>query len=181
MSDKLKKWVASLFGIEVSEVTDEFVTDLATGARKLETAPAVATLLDPKQEKVDQYATLLETNKGEIETLNKKLAELEVDAKLGAEYLGTVRAEAEKFYRLTAGETVSVAIIEMMKGATLDQATAFVEQFKKEADEKIPLKCSKCGSKEVSRASSADLSNNEAGDEGEADTGEPPSSSTIIV
>ena len=181
MSEKLKKWVASVFGIEVSDVTEEFVTDLAAGARKLESAPAVVALLDPKQEKIDEYAALLEANKGEIETLNKKVTGLEVEAKLGAEYLGTVRAEAEKYYRLTVGENASDAIVEMMKGATLDQATAFCDQFKKEADKKIPLKCEKCGATEVSRASSADLSGTEAGDEGGDGSTESDSNSPKII
>lgn len=155
MLDKLKKAVASMFGMKVEEIDDQFVTDLSVGAIRLEKAPAVIEILAAKQGKVDEYAALLEKRGGEIDTLKAAIEAGKSEAELGKKYLVDMRNEAVKFYKMAEGETASATILAMIETASLDQAIALRDQFRKQADEKVPLKCGTCGSDKVSRATSA--------------------------
>lgn len=165
MLEKMKKALAAVFGKEVDEIDEQFVTDVSVGAVSFEKVPAVLELLSEKQGKIDEYAGLLETRGGEIEELKSQAEELKVKAELGEQYLKKVRADAEKFYKLAEGDAANETLIGMIAVATLEQAIVLRDQFRKQADEKVPLTCDACGSEKVSRASSGDTSADEIGDD----------------
>ena len=155
MLEKLRKAVAQMFGKDIEQIDEQFVTDLSVGAISLDSAPAVVDLLSAKQGKVDEYVALLETRGEEIGTLKAEVEAMKSESALGKKYLEDMRASAIKFYKMAEGDASSDTILTMIEMASLEQAIALRDQFRKQADEKVPLKCEACGSEKVSRASSA--------------------------
>lgn len=104
----------------------------------------------------DKVKAEFQKNLEEVESL-KPLKEKEAFIKAGETHLAEVKEEAVKFYKLTLKEGVQEDenIINLINGSNLEQVVALKKQYEDAANEKAPLTCSKCGSHEVTRASSS--------------------------
>lgn len=148
MLELLKK----LFGKDVTEENLEATVTGALEARFKAGEGSVAAVADKK------IAELSEQNASEkkrADELSAKVAKLEGDAKIGEKYLTDERAEAIRLCKLAKGEKVSETILKTLNEGALELVQAFKAEFQKEVDEKLPAKCGKCGSTEISRQSSA--------------------------
>lgn len=104
----------------------------------------------------DKVKAEFQKNLEEVESL-RPLKEKEAFIKAGETHLAEVKEEAVKFYKLTLKEGVQEDenIINLINGSNLEQVVALKKQYEDAANEKAPLTCSKCGSHEVTRASSS--------------------------
>lgn len=93
---------------------------------------------------------------GSIAKLKEEKAALEEMANIGTAHLTQVREEATASYRKLMGEQVDETIINMLAAPTtgLNTLLALNKDYTERLNAKFPLKCSKCGSLDVSRASS---------------------------
>lgn len=110
------------------------------------------------------------TLKSELETTQQSLTALKAKYPEGAEILSaenksklasldalakTTREEAIKFYNLTT-EKPEESITKMISEAPYDLAVVLRAQYQKLAEDRTPLSCTDCGSKNIARASSKD-------------------------
>lgn len=152
--EKLKK----LFG---SDVTAENIEALAAKFAE----ESFKAKEDAGNAKLAQLAEQLDAANAKITELEKahseKVKSLEPDAELGKKYLSDERADAVRFCKLAKGEKVSDAILKTLESAPLDVVQAWKDEFKKEFEEKVPARCSRCGDTKVTRQSSVDVGKSE--------------------
>lgn len=88
----------------------------------------------------------------EIATLKASVEPLQANAKLGVAFLKTTRDEALRLYNLVEGAKATTALQGLISSATLEVAQSFVTTYHERAEQIAPLKCTKCGCTELSRA-----------------------------
>ncbi len=89
-----------------------------------------------------------------ITGLETKVAELEVDAKIGKVHLTETREKAVTLYKAAKGEDAKESFItNVVEKADLETAKSFVDEYQGAVEDALPLTCSKCGEK-LSRRSS---------------------------
>ena len=100
----------------------------------------------------------------QITSLNEKVANLEASVQqltplyqVGVEYVKSLREETVNTYNKLKGSDADSTIINMLNAETTGIATvrSLKEEFQAQLEQKFPMKCSKCGSSDISRASSA--------------------------
>lgn len=97
----------------------------------------------------------------ELEVFKKEVEGLKTDAETGRKYLEDLRAEAVKIYTTLKGKDAKSVILDTINKGDLTLVKAWLEDLKLEREQKIPNRCGKCGSKEVSRQSSVTKSTGE--------------------
>ncbi len=163
--DTIKKALAKVLGVAVETITESFSKDVIAGTFKLEDTSTVKALLAAKDDKIDEYVKRIEELDAAAKEGAEKVTALTAEAELGKKFLEGVRADAVKFYKLVHGDKENDPIATIIETAPLETAEAFREQYSKESEEKFPRKCGKCGSKEISRAQTADDESNLGADE----------------
>ena len=112
----------------------------------------------------DQLKTQKETLESEktslneqITNLNAEVANLKEMATVGKNHIASLRETAVANYKKLKGEQVDETIVTMLNSETTGLATliSLNNDYQAQLEEKFPLTCAKCGSHEVSRASSA--------------------------
>ena len=100
----------------------------------------------------------------QITSLNEKVANLEASVQqltplyqVGVEYVKSLREETVNTYNKLKGSDADSTIINMLNAETTGIATvrSLKEEFQAQLEQKFPMRCSKCGSSDISRASSA--------------------------
>ena len=134
---------ASAEEVELDEkMSDKFVKEMEESFNKL-------------SDSLDKQTELLKEVFGESEKtldLARKIAE---NAKIGETYINDVRSDAIKFAKLAEGsEKLSEALERAIMNASIEDAKKFRDDFSAKVDEKMPVKCAKCGST-MTRASAA--------------------------
>ncbi len=128
------------FGAGIQEVEldagmqGELLTDLEK-AMKTERAAN-----EKKQEVID--GIFGKDFNGDFTEATKKL-KLQVAA--GEAHLKDVRDEAMKFAKIVEGDALNSALAKSIENASIEDAKAFLEDYKKKAEAKFPVKCGKCG------------------------------------
>lgn len=111
----------------------------------------------------DSKETALQDKDSEIATLKEDKSALETEleeAKTKAETLGVLetqnKEEAKRLYRLTLaeGEEADETFEALIDKADIDGTKSFITKFSKEVEEKFKPTCKKCGSSNVTMASS---------------------------
>lgn len=106
------------------------------------------------------------TFKAEAEELQK----LKPMAEVGETYLADQRKEAERLYRLLKGDDASEGMLKLVQNADIEQAKAYVTEFGRDVEEKIPGLCSECGKPaKLIRRSSKELAELKTNDTKKAD------------
>ena len=147
--DPIRKLLKETFGVDVTE--KNFGEQLATYVEM-----QIKTATQNFENEVKALLTKLTEANQKTEALELTLKELEPKASLGSKYLEDERKEAIRLYRVAKGEQISEAILKTLEKADLEIAQAFKQEFKKEAEEKFPARCQRCGSTQLQRRSSVE-------------------------
>jgi hypothetical protein len=92
----------------------------------------------------------------QITNLNAKVASLQDMATVGTNHIASLRETTVANYKKLKGDQVDETIVTMLNAETTGLVTliSLNKDYEAQLNEKFPLTCSKCGSHEVSRASS---------------------------
>jgi len=170
----LEEFIASLFeaGLlelaEGHEMTSKEVTDCIRTivSDRASLSEKVGTLTEQVTNLTAEITTLKES-KTNLET---KVANLQELATVGTNHIASLRETVVNNYKKLKGDAVDELIIKMINSDTTGLATleSLNKEYSTQLEEKFPLTCSKCGSKEISRASSLQENNEGNGNSGEA-------------
>ena len=112
----------------------------------------------------DQLKTQKETLESERTSLNEQITNLNAEvanltemATVGKNHIASLRETAVANYKKLKGDQVDETIVTMLNSETTGMATliSLNKDYQTQLEEKFPMTCAKCGSHEVSRASSA--------------------------
>lgn len=167
MNEELKQFLESLFGEGLlsleqgKEISGELVLQ-AIKKIQGEKATLEQNLSSITTER-DQLKTDLQTLKSEVET-NKPMVTI------GTQHLSAVREKVTTDYRKLMGEEkIDASMITLIASADLTTLQSLGNTYTTQLEEKFPIKCSDCGSQNVSRASSVTEQNGEGGKEGDTE------------
>lgn len=145
--------LAAVLGIKIADVeaiSAAEITQIQTTASALITnaATASASLLEK-----DTEITRLKAIETTYLTDKATFAEA-VQLKAFQESQTTsLRATVKALYNVVAGATPNATLVKLIDEGNFETLSALNIQYSKDADEKMPLSCKKCGSTEVNRAS----------------------------
>lgn len=153
MNEELQLFIASLFG--------EGLLNLAEGQEQnAENAlAALKAIIGDKASLADQV-TNLEAEKTslteKVTNLETQVANLQEMATVGKSHIASLRESAITNYKKLKGDSVDETIITMLNSETTGLATliSLNKEYTDQLNEKFPMTCSKCGSHDISRASS---------------------------
>lgn len=124
-------------------------TALATAQTELATTKTQVTELTNSVTKITGD---LATSQTQATTLQVKVTELTPLAATGTAFLTETRSEALRLYNLVEGATATEAMRTLINNSTLEVAKSFCASYKDRAEQVAPLKCTACGSANLSRA-----------------------------
>lgn len=113
----------------------------------------VSSLQEQVNNLTSEKTTLTET----IQNKEAEIAKLKDMAEVGKNHIAAMREATVESYRKLMGDNVDETIITMINSETtgLNTILSLQKDYKQRLEEKFPLTCSKCGSTDVNRASSA--------------------------
>lgn len=108
------------------------------------------------QTSVDNLTTEKTSLTEQISNLNAEVANLKEMATVGKNHIASLRENAVETYKKLMGENADETIVTMLNAETTGITTliSLTKDYQARLEEKFPLTCSKCGSKDVNRASS---------------------------
>jgi hypothetical protein len=179
--NELEKFLASLFGDnlltleEGKEMNQESVIsciqNLVSSKNALQTS-------------VDNLTTEKNSLTEQVTNLNAEVANLKEMATVGKNHIASLRENATETYKKLMGENADETIVTMLNAETTGITTliSLTKDYQARLEEKFPLTCSKCGSKDVNRASSVQENDTE-GKSGTQDTtqNQEPSSTNNVL
>lgn len=150
----------------LQSLVDNNIISLAEGVElNQETAlQALNEVMSSIVSKNDQITSLND----QITSLNSEVSSLKANIEsmthlhqIGVEYVTKLREDAVTVYQKLKGESVDSTIVNMLNSETTGVLTlkSLKEDFQAQLEAKFPMKCSKCGSTDVSRASAANEGN----------------------
>lgn len=170
MNKELQEFLESLFG--------DGCLSLAEGKEmtKENAISAIKSLKEANQNLKTEKDSLNE----QVIKLNAQVESLTANAEIGKTYLTQLHEDAVSTYKKLMGEKADESIVNMLSAETTGVQTikSLTKDYKQRLEEKFPMKCSKCGSLDVSRASSTQ-ENEEKDLEGKEELQEKSTSSII--
>lgn len=151
--NELQKFLESLFG-------DNLLTLEEGKKMNQETVVAcIQSLVSSRNElqtSVDNLTTEKTSLTEQITNLNAEVANLKEMATVGKNHIASLRENAVETYKKLMGDKVDETIVTMLNAETTGITTliSLTKDYQARLEEKFPLTCSKCGSKDVNRASS---------------------------
>lgn len=159
----------------ISKNTFYLGTETSRGEKEVTMDPEIQAILSIMKEAGKDCATLTQikdaitniitentTLKGQVNTLEGQVKTLQPQKELNEKVMTDLRAEVEKFTRLTRGTGDNKVLGDMEKqliqNATYDQLKKWKEEREKEYEKIIPpLTCATCGSTNISHRSSFEV------------------------
>lgn len=136
------------------------------------------------QTSVDNLTTEKTSLTEQVTNLNAEVANLKEMATVGKNHIASLRENATETYKKLMGENADETIVTMLNAETTGITTliSLTKDYQARLEEKFPLTCSKCGSKDVNRASSVQENDTE-GKSGTQDTtqNQEPSSTNHVL
>ena len=136
------------------------------------------------QTSVDNLTTEKTSLTEQISNLNAEVANLKEMATVGKIHIASLRENAVETYKKLMGENADETIVTMLNAETTGITTlvSLTKDYQARLEEKFPLTCSKCGSKDVNRASSIaeDDTEGKTGTEDTTQNQEPSSTSSVL-
>ena len=120
------------------------------------------------QTTVDNLTTEKTSLTEQVTNLNAEVANLKEMALVGKNHIASLRENAVATYKKLMGDKADETIVTMLNAETTGMVTliSLTKDYQARLEEKFPMTCAKCGSHDVSRASSAaepeDKSDNKA-------------------
>lgn len=160
MNEELLKFLESLFGDnmltleEGKEMNQENV--IACIQTLVSSRNELQTSVNELQTSVDNLTTEKTSLTEQITNLNAEVANLKEMATVGKNHIASLRENAVETYKKLMGDKVDETIVTMLNAETTGITTliSLTKDYQARLEEKFPLTCSKCGSKDVNRASS---------------------------
>lgn len=152
--DKTLLLIATLFGYTTESLTEDKHTELVD---KIKAAQGITNTVTELNQKITDLTTQLSTKDTELATSQNKVTELTTklgEAENNSLGLSDMRAEAIKLHTLYNGGQPDASVATLVAGSNYDAVKVLVDQYQKLADEKFPLECQSCHSKDVKRQSS---------------------------
>lgn len=153
---ELELFLESLFG-------EQRILNLADG-QEINKDNAFSAIKALKESNATLSTQLEEANQAKID-LETKLSEKESEVvsmtplyEIGKNHFASLRDEATKAYKKLMGDKADETMINLISAETTGIATviSLLKDYTARLEEKFPLKCKKCGSTDVNRASSAE-------------------------
>lgn len=151
--NELEKFLESLFG-------DNMLTLEEGKEMNQETVVAcIQSLVSSRNElqtSVDNLTTEKNSLTEQVTNLNAEVANLKEMATVGKNHIASLREDAVATYKKLMGDNADETIVTMLNAETTGITTlvSLTKDYQARLEEKFPLTCSKCGSKDVNRASS---------------------------
>lgn len=158
--NELQKFLESLFG-------DNLLTLEEGKEMNQETVVAcIQSLVSSRNElqtSVDNLTTEKNSLTEQVTNLNAEVANLKEMATVGKNHIASLREDAVATYKKLMGDNADETIVTMLNAETTGITTlvSLTKDYQARLEEKFPLTCSKCGSKDVNRASSIDENDTE--------------------
>lgn len=157
----LIKLLTEKFGKTKEEITADFIGGLqviesnqkvveATAYSKMESDLSEATTnLSNAQAQLADFSKICKHE--EIESLETEigLENIVTLAKDSAQTLSDARIEAERLYKLSAGENINEALLKSIQSANRELANSYIQQFGGKSLEVFGATCQKCGSTKI--------------------------------
>lgn len=181
MNEELQKFLESLFGKDMltlgegqemsQEAAVSLIQNLVSSRNELQTS-------------VDNLTTEKNSLTEQVTNLNAQVANLTEMATVGKNHIASLRENAVGTYKKLMGENADETIVTMLNAETTGITTliSLTKDYQARLEEKFPLTCAKCGSKDVNRASSVSETEEE-GKTGAEDTTknqEPSSTGSVL-
>ena len=180
MNKELQEFLEKLFG--------QNMLSLGEG-KEASQEEAISLIQDLVSDKASltQQVTDLTTEKTQLSEqvvkLNTEITSLKVDAAIGQTYVKSLRKTAVANYKKMQGDKLDEKdpILVMLNAETTGATTleALNKTYEQRLGELFPMKCNKCGSKDVGRASSIQ-ENQEDDDDGKESLSEVPNTAAVI-
>lgn len=162
MDKDLQAFLESLFGEgkltleEGQEMTQDNV--LASIQALVASQSSHQEEINSLNEQVTNLTTERDTLQEQVTSLNSKVDSLTPKAEIGTNYLTSLREDCVETYRKLKGESADDSIVNMLNAETTGIQTlkSLLKDYTTQLNDKFPMKCSKCGSHDVSRSSSVD-------------------------
>lgn len=179
--NELQKFLESLFG-------DNMLTlEEGKEMNQENVIACIQTLVSSRNElqtSVDNLTTEKTSLTEQITNLNAEVANLKEMATVGKNHIASLRENAVETYKKLMGDKVDETIVTMLNAETTGITTlvSLTKDYQARLEEKFPLTCSKCGSKDVNRASSVaeDDTEGKTGTEDTTQNQEPSSTSSVL-
>lgn len=181
MNEELLKFLESLFG-------DNMLTlEEGKEMNQENVISCIQTLVSSRNElqtSVDNLTTEKTSLTEQITNLNAEVANLKEMATVGKNHIASLRENAVETYKKLMGDKVDETIVTMLNAETTGITTlvSLTKDYQARLEEKFPLTCSKCGSKDVNRASSVseDDTQGKTGTEDTTQNQEPSSTGSVL-
>lgn len=146
----------------IEAITASGMLQLAEGTEKnTENVTSALKSVIADRDQLKTQKETLESDKAsltdQITNLNAEIANLREMATVGKNHIASLRESVVANYKKLKGDQVDETIVTMLNSETTGMATliSLNKEYQTQLEEKFPLTCAKCGSHEVSRASSA--------------------------
>lgn len=181
MNKELQEFLESLFGKDMltlgegqemsQEAAVSLIQNLVSSRNELQTS-------------VDNLTTEKNSLTEQVTNLNAQVANLTEMATVGKNHIASLRENAVGTYKKLMGENADETIVTMLNAETTGITTliSLTKDYQARLEEKFPLTCAKCGSKDVNRASSIseDDTQGKTGTEDTTQNQEPSSTGSVL-
>lgn len=179
--NELEKFLESLFGDNMLTLEEGKEMNQETVVACIQNLVSSRNTL---QTSVDNLTTEKTSLTEQISNLNAEVANLKEMATVGKNHIASLRESAVETYKKLMGENADETIVTMLNAETTGITTlvSLTKDYQARLEEKFPLTCSKCGSKDVNRASSVaeDDTEGKTGTEDTTQNQEPSSTSSVL-
>lgn len=181
MNKELQEFLESLFGKDMltlgegqemsQEAAVSLIQNLVSSRNELQTS-------------VDNLTIEKNSLTEQVTNLNAQVANLTEMATVGKNHIASLRENAIGTYKKLMGENADETIVTMLNAETTGITTliSLTKDYQARLEEKFPLTCAKCGSKDVNRASSVneDDTQGKTGTEDTTQNQEPSSTGSVL-
>lgn len=151
----------------LQSLVDKGIISLSEGAELnqdtvLQYLQEMASSIETKNTEIDSLKVEKTSLQEQVNTLEANVNTLTTMSNIGIEFVTKLREGAVSTYKKLKGEEADNTIINMLNAETTGVATlqSLKGEFEAQLEAKFPLKCSKCGSTDVNRSSSANDAEN---------------------
>lgn len=154
MNQELKEFLEKLFGNDMLQLSEgqEISEELA-----LQMVKTSLSELNSLKEQITTKDNEIKSLKDSVATKDTEIANLKEMATVGKNHIASLREATVTAYKKLNGDQVDETIVTMINAETtgLQTLLSLKKDYETRLNEKFPLKCAKCGSHDINRASSA--------------------------